>query len=309
MRVAHGQRLLAAAVLTCTVAACGSTSATGGDASAVEDAATADATSGADGAADGGATADGATTDGAMADGAAPSDASASVDVPTAATSPAVQQCGEIAAQLCAAAKTCCDAGTSATCVADQTEACLKAGFAGLDDPSAAGTVHPDPVRAAACSSALDAAAKGCDRVAFQAARRLCLLAWTDAAKVGDDCAATAPIACDGGAGRCDPVTMDTYTCKKAGADGDGCKLGAPCGIALECLNSTLTRAMKCGKPGSTCHLSDVCPQGAKCDASESCVPWSDGGKTGAACKADGDCAVGWACSAGATCAPSLCGL
>lgn len=192
-------------------------------------------------------------------------------------------------------------------CVAKETEACLKVGFAGIDDASAAGTVTLDIKRQAVCDAELDSAAKACDRVGMIAARARCLLAWGDKAKVGEDCSATAKIGCDGYQARCDPITTDLYKCQKAGGEGDGCKLGSPCNITLECLNTNLTRDMKCGKPGSTCHLSDSCPQGFQCKA-EVCEAWTGGGQDSAVCKGDADCAVGWACVSG-KCATAFCGL
>lgn len=233
----------------------------------------------------------------------------AAADVP-AKPSPAAQQCADIASAICAAAKTCCTtAGISSDCLAFETERCMKSGFAGIDDASAAGIVKQDPKRAGVCTQALADAAKACDYAGLQAARRLCLLSWYDPASKGDQCTATAPIACDSFSGRCDPVTVDSYACRKAGGDGDSCKLGSPCGIELECLNGTLTRDMKCGTPGSTCNLSDTCPQGKKCNAGV-CEAWADGGKEGAACKADTDCAIGWKCdTATSKCTGSLCGL
>ncbi len=240
-------------------------------------------------------------------DAAGPLDTGADVAVQL---SPAAQMCADIASQVCITAMACCQAGTSADCVANETAACLKVGFAGIDDASAAGVVKLDATRGKACHAALNAAATGCDYLGIQAARRQCLLAWLDSASKGDTCTATAPIACDSFGGRCDPVTTDSYACRKAGADGDGCNLGKPCSIDLDCLNTKVTRATVCGKRNSTCELSDACAQGFKCSSGFACEPWDGGGKSGVTCKADNECAVGFACNANsAKCAPSLCGL
>lgn len=277
--------------------ACGTTTASGGTAADVQEAA--------DVATD---TSDVATTDGPFTTVADVQNGADGADV-AGGDSPALAMCKEIATKYCAAAKTCCPAGASTACAADQEAACLKAGFAGLEDASTAGLVKTDATRLAACQKALDAATKACDRVAMEAARRQCLLAWTDVAKVGDQCAATAPVPCDGVAGRCGPLTVDLYECRKAGGQGDSCSPGVPCSLELECQNTTLTRAMQCDKPGSTCHLSDSCPQGFECStAGEVCVPWDGGAKDGQPCKADADCAVGLACTS-SKCAPSFCGL
>ena len=181
-----------------------------------------------------------------------------------------------------------------------------EGGLAGIDDASAAGVVKLDAGRAKACQVALDAAAQNCDYLGLQAARRQCLLAWHDVASKGDQCTATAPVGCDSFAGRCDPITTDTYACRKAGGDGDACNLGAPCSVDLDCLNTKVTRATQCGKANTTCELSDTCAQGFKCDSGFLCQPWADGGKAGAACKANADCAVGLTCGSG-KCGPSLC--
>lgn len=222
--------------------------------------------------------------------------------------SPAAKQCSQIAAQICGAAKSCCKAGVGADCEANETEACMKLGFAGIDDASVVGVVKLDAGRAKACQVTLDAAGQSCDYIGMQAARRQCLLAWLDSASKGDQCTATAPVACDSFTGRCDPVTTDSYACRKAGADGDACNLGKPCSVELDCLNTQVTRATVCGKPNSTCEISDACAQGFKCSSGFACEPWADGGKDGATCKADLDCAVGLKCD-GAKCGQSLCGL
>jgi hypothetical protein len=223
---------------------------------------------------------------------------------------PAQQMCTDIATQICGAAKTCCTAGVTKDCVGAEYNACLKVGFEGIDDASAAGVVKLDATRGKACQDALNAAAKNCDYVGLRAARHLCLLAWLDTASVGDQCTASSPVACDSFAGRCDPVTTDSYACRKAGGDGDGCNLGKPCGVDLDCLNTKVTRATICGKPASTCELSDACTQGFKCDPSYACAPWDGGGKDGVTCKADNECAVGFKCDINSVkCTPSLCGL
>lgn len=223
------------------------------------------------------------------------------------ADSPAVKMCQDIVSQICKAAKSCCAAGVSMDCEANETADCLKLGFGGIDEASAAGVVKLDAGRGADCKAALTAAAKACDYVALKAAERRCLMAWLDSASKGDKCTATAPVACDSFAGRCNPVTTDTYTCSQAGAAGDACKPTQLCGVDLECLNGNLTRDMKCGKPGATCHLSDACAQGFQCVA-DACQPWTGGAKDGGACKTDPDCAVGLTCSGG-KCGPSMCGL
>jgi hypothetical protein len=228
----------------------------------------------------------------------------AAADVPV-KLSPAAQMCADIGAQIAAAAKTCCNSLAAGDWATVEADLCMKAGFAGIDDASAVSVVKLDAARGKACKEALDAAAKNCDYLGLQAARHQCLLAWVDTASKGDQCTATAPVPCDSFSGRCDPVTTDTYACRKVGVEGDACKLGSPCGVDLECLNGTLTRAMTCGKPGSTCNLSDTCPQGFQC-TSGACVAWAAGGKAGATCKSNADCAVSFVCSAG-TCAPSLC--
>ena len=229
-------------------------------------------------------------------------DASADVVV---ALSPAAQMCADIGAKIAATAKTCCTTLAAGDWAGIQTDDCMKAGFGGIDDASAAGTVKLDATRGKACEDALAAAAKACDYAGLQAARHLCLLAWLDTSKVGDDCTAAAPVACGGFVGRCSPVTVDLYACKTAGTTGDKCGATQPCGVDLECLNGTLTRAMTCGKPGSTCNLSDTCAQGFQCDAG-ACKPWVGGGTEGALCKADTDCAIRFVCGAGA-CVESLC--
>ncbi len=245
-------------------------------------------------------------TQDAVADAAGPTQTDAGGDTAV-KLSPAAQACADMAAQICSTAKTCCTAGIGPDCATTQIDACMKSGFAGIDDASAAGVVKLDAVRGKACQDALDAAAKSCDYVGLQAARHQCLLAWLDTASKGDQCTASAPIACDSFSGRCSPVTVDLYTCKTAGATGDKCSTTELCGVDLECLNGTLTRSMTCGKPGSTCNLSDTCPQGTQC-AAGNCTPWDGGGKDGVTCKADNECAVGFKCDV-VKCAPSLCGL
>ena len=229
-------------------------------------------------------------------------DASADVAV---TLSPAAQMCADIGAQIAAAAKTCCTTLSAGDWAGIQADDCMKAGFGGMDDGSMAGTIKLDATRGKACQDALAAAAKSCDYLGLQAARHLCLLAWQDTSKVGDNCSATSPIGCDGFKGRCSPVTTDLYTCKTAGATGDQCGTTQPCSVDLECLNGSLTRALTCGKPGSTCNLSDTCAQGFQCQSGK-CVAWDAGGKDGAACKSDTDCAIRFVCGAG-TCVESLC--
>jgi len=287
------------------------------------DAATADQLTSADGSADAPAAAIDAGTDAV-----APVDATAA--------HPAADECAAMAVVVCGRLKDCCAAPAGAGCVAAQTAACMKAGFAQIEDGAAAGSIARDPARHEACQKAMTASLVACDLTGVVAARKLCLSAWIDKAAIGQACDAGTAIACAGGSGRCDPKASPTdLSCAKAGGEGDGCKLSQPCGVDFECLNTNLTRAMKCGKPGSTCELSDKCPESLACvsgkcvaptDSSaglpcevtqtESCgvTNWCDSGtckvrvaKDGA-CVKDSECAAGLSCQA-KKCASKLCAI
>jgi len=247
---------------------------------------------------------------------------------------PAESECLALAKKTCAAVAGCCGKAAGPGCVDTELAACLKAGFGAIEDAAVAGAAVQDVARHKACLADLDAAFAACDRGAAQRARNRCLLAWTDLAVVGETCGAQTTIACAGGSGRCDPKSPPDHVCVKAGDQGDSCKLTAPCHIDLACRNTELTRATVCGKAGSTCHLSDKCPEGKACDNGTCVHPGAppSGQACGSGptpcgvlgyCATDDKCATrkekGTACSGdqcapgleclGGTCKPKLCAL
>ncbi len=286
------------------------------------DAAAADAQTAADAAADAGAD--------AAADAAADT---AGTDA--AAATPATDECAAMAVVICGRLKDCCAAPAGSGCIAAQTAACLKAGYAQIEDGAAAGSIQRDATRHAACQKAMTSSLLACDLAGVVAARERCLYAWIDKAALGDACDAGTAIACAGGSGRCDPKASPTdFSCAKAGGDGDACMLSHPCNVDLACLNGTLTRMMTCGAPGSTCNLSDKCPEGLACSGGKCVAPsgtnagnpcdvaaddcgmtdWCDAGTCKAraakdgACAKDGECAAGLSCQA-QKCAPKFCAI
>lgn len=222
----------------------------------------------------------------------------------TSAPTPSEAACQALAQQYCDAMAKCCGAPAPGNCLAAQEQACMKAGYLAIEDAAGAGDLKLDAARDQACKQAVTQALSACDRQAFERARKLCLQAWTDSVAIGETCHATAPLACAQGKGTCDPKTTDEFVCAKAGSEGDGCKLGSPCGVDLECLDTQLTRAKVCGKPGSTCHLGDDCWDGWVCESGK-CA--KDPKAIPASCQADGDCPTTHGCKGG-KCVPKLCG-
>lgn len=247
--------------------------------------------SAADSAADGAA--DGAAADGQLADAGADSTA----------VSPAEAACAAYAATICAAAPSCCGGTAPSGCSETWVKACLKLGWADADDALLNKQLQLDDAAKTACTQAIQAATQGCDRGAVGRALSLCLRAWVDPAKVGQPCAAPVELSCAAGTGRCTAKTTDLYQCTLAVGESASCSLAQPCLPGLECLDSGLTRAKTCGKPGSTCNLADKCWDGWQCD-SGSCKL----GPTAlpASCTKDEDCPTTHACAAG-QCSPKLC--
>lgn len=242
-------------------------------------------------------------TDAQTADGAdAAADAATDAAADTAA-SPAETTCAAYAATICAATPTCCGGATPAGCADSWVKACLKLGWADADDALLAKQLQQDDAAKTACSQALQAATQACDRSAASRALSLCLRSWVDPAKVGQPCAAPVELSCAAGTGRCTAKTTDLYQCTQAVGEGASCSLAQPCQPGLECLDSGLTRAKTCGKPGSTCNLADKCWDGWQCD-SGSCKPSATA--VPASCAKDEDCPTTHACAAG-KCSPKLC--
>ncbi len=221
----------------------------------------------------------------------------------TAAASPAEGACTALATAVCSGAQGCCGGAAPAGCQADWSKACLKLGWADLDDALSAGTLQKDAAADSACQQAVQAAVAGCDRQAASRALGLCMRAWIDPAKVGEPCAAPVELPCAAGGGRCTAKTIDTYVCTNAVGEGAACSLTQPCQAGLECLDSGLTRAKTCGKPGSTCNLADKCWDGWQCEAG-ACVKASAAAP--ASCAKDEDCPTTQLCGGG-KCAPKLC--
>ena len=217
--------------------------------------------------------------------------------------SPAESACTALASAICAGAQSCCGGTAPANCQATWAKACLKLGWADLDEALAAATLQKDSARSSACQQAVEAAVQNCDRQAASRALGLCMRAWVDPAKVGEPCAAPVELPCAGGSGRCTAKTIDAYVCTNAVGDGASCSLTQPCKVGLECLDSGLTRAKTCGKPGSTCNLADKCWDGWQCEAG-ACVKAS--ASAPATCVKDEDCSSTYACAAG-KCSPKLC--
>lgn len=219
------------------------------------------------------------------------------------AASPAETACATYAATICAATATCCGGTAPAGCADSWVKACLKLGWADADDALLAKQLQQDDPAKTACSQALQAATQGCDRSAVSRALSLCLRSWVDPAKVGQPCAAPVELSCAAGTGRCTAKTTDLYQCTQAVGEGASCSLAQPCHAGLECLDSGLTRAKTCGKPGSTCNLADKCWDGWQCDGG-TCKPGATA--VPASCAKDEDCPTTHACAAG-KCSPKLC--
>lgn len=224
-------------------------------------------------------------------------------DADAAAASPAETACAGYAATICAATSTCCGGTTPAGCADSWVKACLKLGWADADDALLAKQLQQDDAAKSACSQALQAATQACDRGAASRALSLCLRSWVDPAKVGQPCAAPVELSCAAGTGRCTAKTTDLYQCTQSVGEGASCSLAQPCQPGLECLDSGLTRAKTCGKPGSTCNLADKCWDGWQCDGG-SCKPGT--AAVPASCAKDEECPTTHACSGG-KCSPKLC--
>ncbi len=249
-------------------------------------------------------TADTQASDGQVADGVVSDAAAETADSgDDAAASPAQAACATYAASICAATPTCCGGMAPAGCADSWVKACLKLGWADAEDAMLAKQLQQDEAAKTACSQALQAATQGCDRSAVSRALGLCLRSWVDPAKVGQPCAAPVELSCAAGTGRCTAKTTDLYQCTLAVGEGASCSLAQPCQPGLQCLDSGLTRAKTCGKPGSTCNLADKCWDGWQCD-SGTCKPSATA--VPASCATDQDCPTTHTCSAG-KCAPKLC--
>lgn len=237
-------------------------------------------------------------------DTAGPSDTAGNGDATAdSSASPAESACTALASAICAGAQSCCGGTAPATCQADWAKACLKLGWADLDEALSAATLQKDSARSGACQQAVEVAVQNCDRQAASRALGLCMRAWVDPAKLGEPCAAPVELPCAGGSGRCTAKTIDAYVCTNAVGEGASCSLTQPCKVGLECLDSGLTRAKTCGKPGSTCNLADKCWDGWQCEAG-ACVKAS--ASAPATCAKDEDCPGTHACAAG-KCSPKLC--
>jgi hypothetical protein len=237
-------------------------------------------------------------------DSAGSDDASAESDEESLPDPPSYKACAAIAGSICKESFGCC-ANKGSICGDRWNTACLKL-FSGLDDALLANglTLPADPT---ACANGVQTAAKACDEGAVERALSQCVLDYTDPAALNAPCQALAPIGCGAGAGRCDPKGPTFYQCHKAVGVGDSCKLSQPCAVGLECLNTSLTRALVCDIPGATCNLGDNCWDGWTCDQGL-CKPGDEPSKKakGQDCSTDNDCQGTLSCQSG-KCQPKIC--
>lgn len=277
-----------ALLATATLLACGTPSAAPAPDVALPDAAV-DAKAG-----DAGAAGDSAAAETAV-DSTAPSQSS-----DAATLSGTILLCLKMATTICDKLDSMCCPGLAAeSCRTHWKKACAKSRISALDDDAlAAGTlVHDAAGVSKDCDARIFDAKFACDAAAVQRALDRCALEWQATAEIGQNCPAAVDLPCAKGKGRCSPKTVDLYVCTAAGGEGASCSATQPCLAEFDCLEGSLTRAKVCGKPGSTCNLSDKCWDGKKCDNGK-CV--ADVKAQPATCAADADCPSNMVCMSGA---------